>query len=214
MISEWKKKVSRFPPPPRRPRPEKRRKTQPERKKRLPLSFPLYSPGVVRVPARVRLVLDRRLVEVVAADGARVGADRPRPHRDGVPLFDLKALGASGQRCRGRGGGLGFALGVGGGGGGSRGALDVHGVGHGWRWKFLRFPGGVESGERERESEREEMVAVSFPVFSSPRRAECGASFPFLRILSFFLKRRGVRARLVRLFSAASERRESRAARK
>jgi len=154
MISEWKKKVSRFPPPPRRPRPEKRRKTQPERKKRLPLSFPLYSPGVVRVPARVRLVLDRRLVEVVAADGARVGADRPRPHRDGVPLFDLKALGASGQRCRGRGGGLGFALGVGGGGGGARGALDVHGVGHGWRWKFLRFPGGVESGERERERAR------------------------------------------------------------
>jgi hypothetical protein len=83
-------------------------------------------------------------------------------------------------------------------------------VGDGSSYGFL----GEWKVGRERESEREEMVAVSFPVFSSPRRAECGASFPFLRILSFFLKGRGVRARLVRLFSAASERRESRAARK
>jgi hypothetical protein len=42
----------------------------------------------------VGLVLDAGLVEVVAADGARVCADGPAPHRDRVPLFDLKALAA------------------------------------------------------------------------------------------------------------------------
>ena len=37
------------------------------------------------------LVLDARLVETVAADGARVGADVPRPHRHGIPLLDLES---------------------------------------------------------------------------------------------------------------------------
>ena len=139
---------------------------------------------MLRVPARVRLVLDRRLVEVVAADGARVGADGPGPHSDGVPLLDLEALGAGRQRRGGGGGGgLGLALGVGGGGAG--GALDVHGVGHGGgSYGFLG------EGEREQggEEEEEEMGGGEFLVFfpspteSKVRRLFFGCSF----LLRFF----------------------------
>jgi len=42
----------------------------------------------------VGLVLDAWLVQVVAADGAGVGTDGPRPHGHGVPLLDLEALAA------------------------------------------------------------------------------------------------------------------------
>lgn len=37
------------------------------------------------------LILDAGLVEAVAADGARVRADVPRPHRHGIPLLDLES---------------------------------------------------------------------------------------------------------------------------
>lgn len=47
-----------------------------------------------RTDGSTHLVLDGGLVEVVAADGARVGADVPGPHRYGVPLLDLEA-----RRC-------------------------------------------------------------------------------------------------------------------
>lgn len=47
-----------------------------------------------RLPRMTNLVLDGGLVEVVAADGARVGADVPGPHRHGIPLLDLEA-----RRC-------------------------------------------------------------------------------------------------------------------
>ena len=85
---------------------------------------------VVRVARRVGLVLDGRLVQVVAADGARVGADGPGPHGDRVPLFHLEAgaRGGGGGRAAAAAG-LGLALGVGGSGRG-RAGLDFHGVAH------------------------------------------------------------------------------------
>lgn len=47
--------------------------------------------AVVVGRGRVGLVLDRGLVERVAADGAGVGANIPGPHGHRVPLLDLEA---------------------------------------------------------------------------------------------------------------------------
>lgn len=56
-----------------------------------------------RAPPRppARLVLYAGLVQVVAADGARVCADGPGPHGHGVPLLDLKPLACGARRGRG-----------------------------------------------------------------------------------------------------------------
>ena len=43
----------------------------------------------------VGLVLYAGLVKVVPADGAGIGADRPRPHGHGVPLLHLEPLAGS-----------------------------------------------------------------------------------------------------------------------
>ncbi len=54
-----------------------------------------------RAHGHAHLVLDAGLVEVVAADGAGVGADGPAPHGNGAPLLDLEALAAAGPLALG-----------------------------------------------------------------------------------------------------------------
>jgi hypothetical protein len=39
----------------------------------------------------IGLVFNRRFVEGISANGARIGADIPRPHGHGIPLFYFKA---------------------------------------------------------------------------------------------------------------------------
>ena len=39
----------------------------------------------------IYLILDAGLVEAIAADGASIGTDVPRPHRDGIPLLNLES---------------------------------------------------------------------------------------------------------------------------
>jgi hypothetical protein len=77
--------------------------------------------------SHTHLVLDGRFVQVVAANGARVRADGPRPHGHRVPLFDLKTWA---RACPARSRGLGLALGVRGG-RRSRAGFHLHGVAHG-----------------------------------------------------------------------------------
>lgn len=41
----------------------------------------------------IRLALDAQIHDVVAADGAGVDLNVPRPKRDGIPFFDFKPFG-------------------------------------------------------------------------------------------------------------------------
>ena len=51
---------------------------------------------------RIGLVFDAGLIETVATNGARIGANIPTPHGDGVPFFDFKAgAGGFGGLCIG-----------------------------------------------------------------------------------------------------------------
>jgi len=63
-------------------------------------------PWVIWVPGRISLILDARLVKIVAADRACIRADGPAPHRYRAPLFDLESFprsalaGLGGSCCR------------------------------------------------------------------------------------------------------------------
>jgi len=62
----------------------------------VPAVAPRDGQPLLRGVRGVGLVLDGRLVQGVSANRARVRADGPRPHRDGVPLF--RETGRGGQR--------------------------------------------------------------------------------------------------------------------
>jgi len=75
----------------------------------MPAVPPCDAEAVLAGGRRVRLVLDAGLVQAVAADGARIGADGPRPHRHRVPLrarphspgvsVDGRLLNREGREC-------------------------------------------------------------------------------------------------------------------